>query len=130
MAQATIETGVQVEDTVPVQFDLSFKKETNVHLIEATRIKEAWGGTHTGGLNTANAPADIILAEDAVIPVELDVRVPVDTSIPVKIYVPANISLRETELHDPYVGLQDVVSPINWWMYNSPDSWRELIAGK
>lgn len=128
--QATIQTTVEVEDTVPVQFDLPLKKETTVRLTKDTQINGARVTVRTGGLNIANAPADIVLPEGTLLPVELDMVVPVDTTIPVKISVPVNIPMSETELHDPFVGLQDVVSPIYWWLYNLPDSWWEFITGK
>lgn len=128
--QATIQANVEVEDIVPVQFDLPLKKETTVRLTEDTQINGARVTVRTGGLNIANAPADIVLPEGTLLPVELDMVVPVDTTIPVTISVPVNIPMSETELHDPFVGLQDVVSPIYWWLYNLPDSWWEFITGK
>jgi hypothetical protein len=130
MDQATIQADVEVEDTIPVQFNLPLKKETNVRLTEATQINGARVTVRTGGLNIANAPADIILPEGTILPVELDMVVPVDTTIPVTISVPVNIPMSETELHDPFVGLQNVVSPIYWWLYNLPNSWWEFITGK
>jgi hypothetical protein len=130
MDQATIRTGVEVEETIPVEFDLPLKKETTVRLTEATRISGARVTMSTGGLNITDAPADIILPEGTVLPVELDMVVPVDTTIPIKIYVPVSIPMNETELHDPFMGLQDVVSPIYWWLYNLPNSWWEFITGK
>jgi hypothetical protein len=44
--------------------------------------------------------------------VNLNFNLPVQTSIPVHLDVPVNIPMTETELHEPFVGLQDVVRPI------------------
>jgi hypothetical protein len=128
--QATIQAAVEVKGSMPVQFDLPLNQKTTVRLTEATRIEGAQVTVRTGGLNIANAPADIILPEGTVLPVELDMVVPVDTTIPVQMSVPVNIPMRKTELHDPFVGLQDVVSPIYWWLYDLPDSWWEFVTGK
>jgi hypothetical protein len=121
---------VEVKGSMPVQFDLPLKQKTTVRLTEATRIEGAQVTVRTGGLNIAKAPADIILPEGTVLPVELDMVVPVDTNIPVQMSVPVNIPMSKTELHDPFVGLQEVVSPIYWWLYDLPASWWELITGK
>jgi hypothetical protein len=129
MDQATIASTVEVEDTMPVQFDLPLKQETTVRLTQPTRIDGARVTLSTGGLNIVNAPADIVLPEGTVLPVELDLVVPVNTTVPVQITVPVNIPLNETELHAPFVGLQEVVSPIYWWLRDLPSSWWEVFTG-
>ena len=45
---------------------------------------------------------------------------PVQTSVPVHLDVPVNIPLRDTELHQPFVGLQEVVKP--WYCLFLPRS--------
>jgi hypothetical protein len=130
MDQATIVSTVEVDTDMPVQFDLPLKRETTVRLTKATEIDGARVTLRTGGLNIVNAPADIILSEGTILPVELDMVVPVDTTIPVQISVPVTIPLNETELHAPFVGLQEVVSPIYWWLDDLPDSWWEIFTGK
>ena len=130
MDQATIESTVEVDADMPVQFELPLKQETTVRLTKVTEIDGARVTLRTGGLNIVNAPADIVLSEGTILPVELDLVVPVNTTIPVQISVPVNIPLKETELHAPFVGLQDVVSPIYWWLDNLPDSWGEIFTGR
>jgi hypothetical protein len=50
-----------------------------------------------------------------VIPVDDSILVkfdlPVETTVPIHLNVAVNIPLSQTELHQPFVGLQDVVSP-------------------
>jgi hypothetical protein len=130
MDEATIMSEVEVDADMPVQFDLPLRQETNVRLTKATEIDGARVTLRTGGLNIVNAPADIVLSEGTILPVELDMVVPVNTTIPVQISVPVNIPLSETELHAPFVGLQDVVSPIYWWLDDLPDSWLEIFTGR
>jgi hypothetical protein len=125
MDQANIETTVQVQDTIPVQFDLPLKQKTRVVLTKDTPISDASVSMSTGGLNILQAPTDIVLPAGTVLPVELDLVVPVDTEIPVTLTVPVNIPLSQTELHEPFVGLQEVVSPFYWLLIKQPNSWAE-----
>jgi hypothetical protein len=126
MDQAEISTTVQVEDMIPVQFDLPLNQNTVVVLTEATPIDNARVSLSTGGLNITNAPADIVLPAGTELPVRLDLVVPVDTEIPVVLTVPVNIPLSETELHEPFAGLQDVVSPYYQMLNDLPGSWHEV----
>lgn len=125
MDQANIVTEIQVEDTIPVQFDLPLKQKTNVVLTKDTAINDATVSMSTGGLNIVQAPTDIVLPAGTVLPVELDLVVPVDTQIPVTLTVPVDIPLNQTDLHEPFVGLQEVVSPFYWLLVEQPDSWAE-----
>ena len=125
MDQATIETTVQVEDTIPVQFDMPLKQKTRVVLTKDTPIAGASVSMSTGGLNIFQAPTDIVLPAGTVLPVELDLVVPVDTEIPVTLTVPVNIPLNQTDLHEPFVGLQEVVSPFYWLLIKQPNTWAE-----
>ncbi|MGD2028035.1 MAG: hypothetical protein PVI99_09480 [Anaerolineales bacterium] len=125
MDQATIVTSVQVEDTIPVQFDLPLKQKTMVVLSEDTAIEDATVSLTTGGLNIQQAPTDIILPKGTILPIKLDLSVPVNTEIPISLSVPVEIPLKETELHEPFVGLQEVVSPYYWLLVEQPDSWSQ-----
>ena len=129
MDQATIITTVEVSDTIPVQFDLLLNQKTYVRLTEAVTIKGASVTLSTGGLNIVKAPTDIILPAGTVLPIALDMVVPVNTTVPVVLTVPVEIPLSETELHEPFVGLQNVVAPFYWQLYELPDSWKELLGG-
>lgn len=126
MDLAEINTTVQVKDMIPVQFDLPLNQQTTVALTEATPIDNARVSLSTGGLNITDAPADIVLPAGTQLPVRLNLVVPVDTEIPVVLTVPVNIPLNETELHQPFVGLQDVVSPYYQMLNELPGSWPEV----
>lgn len=129
MDQATIESTVEVDADMPVQFEPPLKQETTFRLTKATEIDSARVLIRTGGLNIMNALADIILSEVRILPIELDMVLPVNTTIPIQISVPVYIPLNETELHTPFVGLRDVVSPISWQLNHLPDSWWEIFTG-
>ena len=111
MDEAHIKTDIVVEDTIPVQFDLQLNQPTVVTLTEAVTIYGAYVEINTGALNIS-APATVVLPEGLDLPILLNLTVPVNTTIPVKLNVAVDIPLEETDLHEPFVGLQDVVQPL------------------
>ncbi|MDK1029813.1 MAG: hypothetical protein QGM50_11065 [Anaerolineae bacterium] len=66
----------------------------------------------TGGLEIINAPTTIILPAGTVLPISLKLNVPVDKRVPITMNVPVDIALNQTDLHEPFVGLQDVMRPL------------------
>ncbi len=124
MDDATIVTTVQVEDTIPVQFDLAVQTDTTVVLTEPTAIQGASVVISTGVLNI-NAPANIVLPAGLELPINLDITVPVDKEVPVVMTIPVEIPLNQTELHEPFVGLQDVVGPYQVMLGDLPDKWTD-----
>lgn len=123
MDQAHITTVIPVETEVPVQFDLPVKATTNVILTENVRISGARVVLQTGGLQILDAPTNIILPAGSSLPISLDIVVPVNTTIPIKLDVAVDIPLKDTDLHEPFVGLQRVIGPLYWLLapdINSP----------
>jgi len=125
MDQARITTTVQVNDTIPVVFDLPVQAETTVVLRKDTRIKNAIVNLSTGGLSIVKAPANIVLPAGTKLPISLSITVPVSTTVPVALTVPVDIPLNKTELHEPFVGLQSVVSPYDTMLADLPSSWEQ-----
>jgi hypothetical protein len=111
MDKAHIRTNIVVEDSIPIQFDLPIDQAIIVTLNEPTRINGAQVVINSGGLSI-NAPANIVLPAGTQLPIQLNLTVPVQTTVPIKINVPVDIPLQETELHQPFIGLQDVVRPL------------------
>ncbi len=126
MDNAKITTHVEVHDQIPVVFDLPVEANTSVVLSEDVLIRGARVNLMTGGLLIQNAPADIVLPKGTSLPIQLSIVVPVNTQVPVDLDVPVNIPLRETELHRPFVGLQQVVSPYQSLVNGLPNSWDAL----
>jgi hypothetical protein len=118
MDRASIQTNVEVNTTIPVKFDLQLNQQTNVVLSQDVTIENALVTVNTGGLNITRGNTTIILPQGTTLPVVLNLTVPVDTTVPVTLNVPVNIPLNETELHEPFTGLQDVVRPF-YCMINS-----------
>jgi len=126
VTQVKVEDTIQVNDTIPVVFDLPLSQKTAVVLAEDTPVRDA-----TIFLNGAPVPLDLVLRQGTVLNIQLDLVVPVSQTVPVKLdvpvalEVPVNIPLDQTELHEPFVGLQNVVSPYDSLLAQLPDSWYE-----
>jgi hypothetical protein len=110
MDLAHIKTEITVKDTIPISFTLPISQDTVVTLTNPTPINGANVRIVSGGL-TINSPANIILPAGTSLPVHLELNVPVQTTVPVTLKVPVDIPLDQTELHKPFIGLQQVVDP-------------------
>ncbi len=84
---------------------------------------------NTGGLTIYNAPAEIILPAGTQLPILLNLDVPVDQEIPVNLDVAVDIPLKDTELHQPFSGLQTVLEPYIYMLDGSPNSWQQTVCG-
>ena len=111
MDDAHIRTNIAVESEIPVQFDLALNQETEVVLSRDVVIQNAHVHIATGLLNI-NAPATVTLPAGTTLPIILSLTVPVDTTVPVHLDVPVDIALNQTDLHEPFTGLQDVLRPL------------------
>jgi hypothetical protein len=111
MDQAHITRTIPVETTIPVKFDLQLNQQTSVVLSQAVTINNALVTVKTGGLNITNALTTIVLPQGTTLPIVLNLTVPVDQVVPVSLNVDVDIPLAETQLHEPFAGLQEVVKP-------------------
>jgi hypothetical protein len=112
MDNAHIRTQIPVTLEVPVQFELAINTQTEVTLSQDTPIDQARVTLSTGGLNISNAPANIVLPAGTRLPINLSLIVPVNKTVPVSLIVPIDIALKDTDLHTPFVGLQQVIQPL------------------
>ncbi len=121
MDQASIRTNIHVEKQIPVRFTLNVSGPTNVTLSQPVTINGALVTVGTGGLNIVNARATIVLPQGTVLPINIEnLVVPVDQEVPAVLDVPVDIPLNQTELHEPFVGLQKVVEP--WYCLVQPNA--------
>ncbi|MBC7879046.1 MAG: hypothetical protein H7Y59_17895 [Anaerolineales bacterium] len=111
MDRAHITSTIPVQTTIPVKFDLQLNQQTNVILSEDVTINNALVTVNTGGLNITRALTTIVLPQGTILPVVLNLSVPVDTTVPVVLNVAVDIPLNQTQLHEPFSGLQEVVKP-------------------
>ncbi len=122
----SVKDTIQVTDKIPVVFDLPLKQDTEVRLVQDTPLKNT-----TIFLNGSAVKLNLILPKGTRLGISLNLTVPVSQTIPVTLNVPVNmqvpvdIPLDQTELHQPFVGLQDVVGPYNQMLAGLPDRWTE-----
>jgi hypothetical protein len=122
----TVSDTIVVQDSIPVVFDLPLQQDTMVTLVQATSIQGA-----TIYLNGAPVDLDIILPEGTQLAINLDMTVPVNQTVPVVLNVPVvldvpvDIALNQTDLHKPFVGLQNVVAPYRKLLGDLPGSWDD-----
>jgi len=136
----TVDDTIFVNDSIPVIFELDIAQRTNVRLVEDTAITDAVVNLNTPSLAIFNAPTDILLPVDTLLPIRLNLTVPVSQTVPISLTVPihlevpisltvpVSIPLAETELHGPFVGLQEVVSPYRDLLLATPDSWEAIAC--
>jgi hypothetical protein len=121
MDQANITTDILVKDEIPVEFTLDVSGPTTVTTTQPVTIRGATVDVSTGGLTIRDANATIILPAGVVLPINIsNLVVPVDKDVPVELNVPVDIPLDQTELHEPFVGLQKVVEP--WYCFIQPNA--------
>lgn len=126
MDQANIQTSIHVEKEIPVQFSLNVSGPTTVTLTQPVSISGALVTVQTGGLNIVNARANIVLPQDTALPIFIqNLVVPVDQKVLAVLDVPVDIPLDQTELHEPFVGLQQVVKP--WYCLIEPNALLEGV---
>jgi hypothetical protein len=130
MDQAVIRTTVVVNDEIPIKFDLPVSKKTTVILTKDTQIDGARVDLATGGLSITNAPTDILLPAGTPLDIKLNMEIPVEVRVPVTLNVPVNIPLNQTDLHQPFVGLQEVINPYEDLLNRLPNSWEEVLCAE
>jgi len=111
MDQATINTTINVDTQIPLNFTLPVTENTQVVLSQDVSVTGAHVVINTGVLNI-NAPANFTLPAGTSLPITLKMDIPVQTSIPISLQVPVNIPLSQTGLHQPFTSLQASLRPI------------------
>ncbi len=137
MDQAHIKTTILVSDTIlvqdtmPVVFNLPLQQNTIVTLVQDTPVQNA-----TIYLNNQPVPLDLVLKQGTQLGITLDLNVPVSQTIPVtlkvpvKLQVPVDIPLDQTELHQPFTQLGDLVGPYDSLLDKLPSSWKGVFGIK
>jgi hypothetical protein len=126
MDEATIYRTIEVNDQIPVVFDLPLNQSTNVVLTQDVPIAASATFTLPGGGGVINGRVDIVLPSGLVLPVQLNMMVPVDTNIPINLPVDVAIPLSETQLHTPFVNLRDLLEPYVRILDNLPSNWGDV----
>jgi hypothetical protein len=111
MDQASINTTILVNAEVPLNFNLPVSQNTEVTLTSNVNIPGAHVVINTGGLNI-NSQANVTLPAGTILPIALNMNIPVQSSIPINLQVPVSIPLNQTDLHEPFTGLQTTIRPL------------------
>jgi hypothetical protein len=119
MDQATISSTIPVDAVIPLNITVPVQTTTQIRLAESVVIPNAHVRINTGALNI-NADAVVTLPANTPLMVTLDFPLNVQNSIPIHLDVPVNIPLNQTQLHEPFVGLQKVVEP--WYCIVEPNA--------
>lgn len=110
MDEATISADVPVDTTIPLNIVVPVQTTTRITLAEPATISNAHVIINTGGVDI-DADAVVTLPAGTPLTVALDFPLTVQNTIPIQLNVPVNIPLRNTQLHEPFIGLQEVVKP-------------------
>jgi len=110
MDAASIKTTIAVDANIPLNIIVPVQTTTQITIAEAAVIPNAHVRINTGSLNI-DADAQVTLPAGTPLTVKLDFPLTVQNSIPIHLDVPVNIPLKDTELHEPFVGLQKVIEP-------------------
>jgi hypothetical protein len=147
LEQASIKRGIQIDDAIPVYFelpvtfDLPITKTMDVQLVEPVPLT-AWTNIYLpGGGGNLRASVSLQLPSGMVLPVKLyeenlvgekSIKVPVDTAVivsqvvPINMTVPVTIPIRETELIKMTSRFRKLLGPyLNWWTQVLPVSVEE-----
>lgn len=126
-----VNTSVQLQDTLPVAFDLPINQSTQLSLAQDTRISGAYIY-----LNNTAVLTDLTLPANTPIQANFDINVPVNTTVPlsitvpVAIQVPMDIAIDQTDLHQSIVGLQGIIEPYQTLMGSSFNSPKDFLMCK
>lgn len=123
MERATISRTIPVDANIPLNITVPVNMTTPITLAEPVVLQSRVVIDQPNFY--LNYPATVTLSQGSVLPVTLNFQLPVQNTIPVHLDVPVNIPLRETQLNEPFVGLQEVILP--WYCLVEPNA---LVMGE
>jgi hypothetical protein len=107
-----VETTVQLQDNLPVVFDLPINQSTQLSLSENTQISGAYIYlNNTPVLTDLTIPAGTPIQANLDMTIPVSQSIPVDVTVPVSLLVPLDVPIDETDLHQSIVGLQGAIEP-------------------
>ena len=126
-----VETTVQLQDNLPVVFDLSINENTQVTLAEDTRIPGAYIYlNNTAVLTDLDLPAGTPLNFTLNTTIPVSQSIPVDVTVPVSLLVPLDVAIDQTDLHQSIVGMQSAIEPYKGLLGSTFNSPKEIVLCK
>ncbi len=127
LGDTVIVSTVELDDTMPVIFDLPLAQNTNVILTGQVPLRAPATFALPGGGGSINGTVSLNLPEGMVLPISLNMMVPVSTTIPVVLNVPVEIPLAEAGMAPAIHQLREVFRPITGMLQSLPDSLGEVV---
>ncbi|HNT74188.1 MAG TPA: hypothetical protein PKH77_04105 [Anaerolineae bacterium] len=127
LGDTTIQTTVNIQDTMPVVFDLPLAQNTDVILTAPVPLQAPATFFLPGGGGAINGTVSLNLPQYMALPVSLNMMVPVSTTVPVIMEVPVEIHLAEAGMGPAIQGLRDVFNPITSFLQSLPNSLLEIF---
>ncbi len=121
LGDATIVRTIPIDQRVPISFTLPLEQPTVVVLSEDVELVRPATFYLPGGGGAINGTVVLNLPKGLGLPVMLDLDVPVRNEIPVQFPVDVSIPLKETELNQVVIQLNDVLGPIREYLDQLPD---------
>ena len=107
-----VKTTVQLQDNLPVVFDLAINQNIQLSLTEDTHIP---GATiylnNTPVLTDLTLPAGTPIQSNFDMTIPVSHTIPVDITVPVSLLVPIDLAIDQTDLHQSIVGIQGAIEP-------------------
>jgi hypothetical protein len=127
MGQARIVRIIEVNDNIPIRFDVPLTTATTVQLLEPVPLQAPTTFVLPGGGGFINGTVSLDLPAGIDLPVQLDLIVPVSQTIPVNLAVAVDIPMAETELGQPFQNLQAIFGPLDLFLRALPDDASDLF---
>ncbi len=127
MVSAEINQTIQVNDQIPIAFDLPVSAITSVELTAAVPMAVNTSFVLPNGGGNINGTVYFELPQGTLLPVALNIMVPVSQTVPVDLAIGVNIPLDETEMGPPLMGLQEVIAPIEDFLSDFPSDNRDFF---
>lgn len=127
LGDTTIDSTVQIDDTIPVVFDLALEQNTDVVLTEPVPLSVPAQMVLPGGAGSINGTVSLSLPQGQALPVELRMSVPVSTTVPVVMQVPVRMQLSQCGMAPAVEQLRAVFRPIAGFVQSLPNSTEELL---
>jgi hypothetical protein len=118
---ATIVRTIPIDEQVPVSFTLPLEQNTTVVLSQDVELVRPATFALPAGGGSINGTVLLKLPAGLELPIVLDMDVPVRNTIPVQFPVEVAIPLKETELRQVVVELNDVLGPVRKLLDDLPD---------
>ncbi|MBN1963410.1 MAG: hypothetical protein JW910_02115 [Anaerolineae bacterium] len=125
--EATIDRIIPVRAEIPVVFDLPLNQDTVVVLNQGVPVQANARFVLPGEGGSISGTVSIVLPPGLELPVHLSLDVPVETSVAADLNVRAVIPLEETQLHDAFVHLRNILDPFVRALDNLPGDWGAVM---